>query len=143
MRTKFYSRDYSVLEIILSVAILAAFSVFVLRLFVAAAQEKQRMLDLDAADYGAVSYIEQFRAGSAPFALSTALGGAPINGRYSRTVAISSGLTARIRIMPGEKNAGGQLYTIEVFIYRNQDGKQIFDLSDAGYFPAGSGNFPS
>lgn len=133
MRSKIRSRDFGVLEIILSVAIIAAFSVFVLRLFVAASKDRQRMLDLDRANAAAVSLIEQFKGGSAPFSLSSSLGGAPANGRYDRTVPVESGLTARVRIQKSGSNAGGGLYAIDVSVCR-ADGARVLDLNGARYF---------
>ncbi|MDR3551738.1 MAG: hypothetical protein P4L75_01310 [Clostridia bacterium] len=136
MQSRFHSRDFGVLEIIVSVAILAAFSVFVLQLFVAASKDRQKMTALDSANYAAVSYIEQFRAGSTPFALCSKLGGAPSGGSYDGTVEVptAAGLSAHLTIAKTAANTGGSIYTLKVELKRSSDGAPVFSLSDAKFF---------
>jgi type II secretory pathway pseudopilin PulG len=134
MHTRFHGRNFGVLEIIVSVAILAAFSVFVLRLFVAASNDEKKMLELDRADYAAVSYIEQFKNSAAPFDMCGSLGRAnPSGGDYDNTVALS-GIKARIEIKKDSENALGGLYTISVDMIRSSDSADIYKLSGLKFF---------
>jgi type II secretory pathway pseudopilin PulG len=66
MRFKYQSKSFGVLEIVLSVAILAVFSVFVLQLFVTASQSSKKMRLLDNAQFQAVSIIENFKGSTSP-----------------------------------------------------------------------------
>ena len=131
---RFQSRSFGVLEIILSVAILSAFSVFVLRLFVAANGEDKKMLELDRANYVAASYIEQFKSSSAPFAVCANLGtSGPSGDQYSATVPVEGALHAQIRICREASNGAGALYRMDVAI-SDSGGTDVLDLSDVQFF---------
>jgi hypothetical protein len=131
-----HTRSFGVLEIILSVAILAAFSVFVLRLFVSASDNESKMRLLDRADTAAVSYIEQFKGGSTPFALSAALGGSPSGGAYRRVFDLPDGIRARVDIA---KDGTAGLYQISVRMTRARDGAGLLSLSGLQYFGSEAG----
>lgn len=131
---RFQSRSFGVLEIILSVAILSAFSVFVLRLFVAANAEEKKMLELDHANYAAASYIEQFKSSSAPFAICSRLGTAgPSGDQYSATVPVEGALHAQIRIYRETSNGAGALYRMDVAV-SGSGGADVLQLSDVQFF---------
>jgi type II secretory pathway pseudopilin PulG len=135
MHSRFHSRNFGVLEIIISVAILAAFSVFVLRLFVAASLDEKKSLELDRANYAAVTYIEQFKGSAAPFDICAALGTASAaNGYYSNTVGVPGGIKAQIEIKKDSDNASGSLYRMSIDMKRSSDGSDILKLSDLKYF---------
>lgn len=111
-----YGRTFGVLEIILSVAILAIFAVPVLQLFVRAAQEEKRARMTDTAVTAAVSYVEEFKSGATPFSLSATLGGQPdADGQsYRRQVDVGNGVTATVVIRRDGENTAGGLYAIDV-----------------------------
>ena len=128
------SRSFGVLEIILSVAILSAFSVFVLRLFVAANNEEKTMLELDRANYAAVSYIEQFKSSSAPFAICSRLGTAgPSGDQYAAAVPVEGRLRAQIRIYKETSNDAGALYRMDVAV-SDSGGTDVLQLSGVQFF---------
>lgn len=135
MHSRFYDRNFGVLEIIVSVAILAAFSVFVLRLFVAASADEKKTLELDTADYTAVSYIERFENSTSPFELFSSPGKAvPASDSYRENVIISNDMSAFIVISKDSENSGGSTYKITVDIKKSTDGSDIYKLSDYKYF---------
>ena len=134
MRSHFHARNFGVLEIIVSVAILVAFSVFVLRLFVAVSSDEKKMKELDRANYTAVSYIEQFKAGASPFDLRSTLGGSASGGSYTRTVTVPGGIRARIEIKEDTRYAAGSLYVIRVDMEQSSDGSELLTLSGFKYF---------
>jgi type II secretory pathway pseudopilin PulG len=134
MHSRFNNRNFGVLEIIVSVAILAAFSVFVLRLFAAASKDEKLMLESDQANYTAVSYIEEFKGGASPFTICEELGSArPSDGYYSSKVALGE-TYALVEIKKENANASGALYEISVDIKRNSDKHDLCKLSGLQYF---------
>jgi hypothetical protein len=135
MRSRFQSRNFGVLEIIISVAILAAFSVFVLRLFVAASYDEKKSLELDRANYAAVTYIEQFKGSATPFDICGTLGAdSGVNGYYKHAVAVSNDISAQIEIKKDSESVSGSLYIINIDMKRSSDGSDILKLSGLKYF---------
>lgn len=132
-RIKNLGRNFGVLEIILSVAILAAFSVFVLKLFVLASNYEKNMRLLDKATYSAVTIIEQFKNGNEPFAINSHYGGTAKNDVYACSTQLSNELRADISIKKGNQNLAGGTYQIDVNI-KNSSGKKIYELNGAKYF---------
>jgi len=134
MRLNFHSRNFGVLEIIVSVAIFAAFSVFVLKLFVAGETSDKRMGELDRATMSAVSIVERFKGSGAPFEVCSSLGAsAPESGSFSGTVGVSDSLNADVKIGRESSNAAGSLYRISVNV-RDTRGQSVYDLSDLKFF---------
>lgn len=140
MHSRYHIRNFGVLEIIISVAILAAFSVFVLKLFVGASDSEKKVQLLDRADYAAVTYIEQFKGSASPFAVCAKLGGVKESGGYYKnTVCVADGMNAVIEIKKDSDNAAGSLYVMNVVMKNNKDGKDIYQLSGYKFFGSEAG----
>lgn len=134
-RSRYRSRTFGVLEIILSVGILAVFAVPLLQLFVKASQEEKRTRMTDTAVAAAVSYVEDFRSGSTPFALSQTLGGGPdADGNYRRQADLGGGVAAAVTIRCTGENAGGRLYAIDVTMTGKGFPGSLYTLSVLRYF---------
>ena len=136
MRSRFNVRNFGVLEIIMSVAILAVFSVFLLRLFVSASECEKKTRLLDRADFTAASYVEQFKGGSGPYDILTSLG-IKQDGGDDRTGTVKSaaeGLNAAVEV----KKLDAGLYGITVDM-RGGDGGSVYKLSGCQYFESEAG----
>jgi type II secretory pathway pseudopilin PulG len=132
--TRYQSRDFGVLEIIISVAILAAFSVFVLKLFVSASNDEKKMKQLDLATHSAVTYIEQFKSSSSPYEICSTLGAAaPTSGSFKKTVFIDEGIQAVIEISEDSQNAAGSIYTMNIDMQKST-GESVYKLNGLKYF---------
>lgn len=136
-RSRYRSRTFGVLEIILSVGILTVFAVPVLQLFVKASQEEKRTRMTDTAVAAAVSYVEEFRSGSTPFALSRTLGGSPEpdGSGYRGQADLGDGVTATVTIRRDSENAGGSLYAIAVSVSGKGIPDSLYTLNGLRYFP--------
>lgn len=138
MQIKRHLRNFGVLEIILSTAILAAFSVFAIQLFIKASDNQANVVLLDKSTYTAVSIAEQFKAGETPFALSGKYGGKADKDSYTRTVTVSPEIRAKIVVsrddeMTDEKNAGG-MYSVNITMVKSKDGTELYHLTALKYF---------
>lgn len=136
-RSRYRSLTFGVLEIILSVGILAVFSVPVLQLFVKASREETRTRMTDTAVAAAVSYVEEFRSGATPFELSRTLGGSPEpdGSGYRGQADLGGGVTATVVIRRDSENAGGSLYAIAVSAAGKGIPGALYTLDELRYFP--------
>jgi type II secretory pathway pseudopilin PulG len=136
MQSRFNVRNFGVLEIIMSVAILAAFSVFVLKLFVSASDRGRQARMLDSASFAASGYVEQFKAGAGPYSLMSLPGAsAASSAPDDRTVTVAKaadGLSAVIEIKREASPQG--LYVINIDMRGSVSGKSVYKLSGCGYF---------
>jgi hypothetical protein len=139
MRSRFNVRNFGVLEIIMSVAILAVFSVFLLKLFVSASDCEKKTRLLDRADFTAASYVEQFKSGSGPYDIMTKLGIAQGSGddRTGTVKSAAEGLTAVVRVT--KLGTGDGLYQITVDM-RGTNGASVYKLSGLEYFDSKAGD---
>jgi len=132
--TRYQSRDFGVLEIIISVAILAAFSVFVLKLFVSASTDEKKVKQLDLATNSAVTYIEQFKSSSSPYEICSTLGAAaPTSGSFKKTIFIDEGIQAVIEISEDSQNAAGSIYSMNIDMQK-ATGESVYKLNGLKYF---------
>lgn len=134
-RFRYRAPSFGVLEILLSVAILAVFAAPVLQLFLQASKEEKQARMTDTAVAASVSYVEEFRAGTSPFALSKRLGGSPdADGlSYRRQTDLGGGVTATVAIRRDGADAGGSVYAIDVSV-SGRDSGPLYQLSGLQYF---------
>lgn len=135
MQKNLRSRNFSVLEIILSVALLAGFSVFILRLFVLASDKQKDTLLMDTAVQQAVTLVEKFKGSDKPYDVYTQLRLDPSGtGAQKVKEGMAPSLQAVVEIKKDSENTAGSVYTIQVDIQQSKNSESVYKLSGTKYF---------
>lgn len=136
MRFKYQSRSFGVLEIVLSVAILAVFSVFVLQLFVTASENSKKERLLGNAEFQAITIVEQFKGSKSPLEFCKNMGLNQETGNYTKqNINISNAINAEIEIKKDSETSAGMLYVININMLKSGSNESLIKLSDVKYFP--------
>jgi Tfp pilus assembly protein PilE len=114
---------FSVIEVVLSIAVLAAMSLVCLQLFLTASKVNMRSRILDASVMKSTAIVEAFKNSDKPYPAS-----------YESTFTTADGrrLQANIQIASQKSTTKGSLYGISVKVIN--DGEKIYELSALNYF---------
>jgi type II secretory pathway pseudopilin PulG len=135
MQKNLRSRNFGVLEIIVSVALLAGFSVFILRLFVAASDKQKQAMLMDTGVQKAVTLVEEFKGDDKPYDLLTQLKLNPsVSGAQKVTEGMENGLQAVVEIKKDSENTAGSVYIVIVDIQQSKNSESVYKLSGTKYF---------
>lgn len=135
MQKNLRSRNFGVLEIIVSVALLAGFSVFILRLFVSASDKQKQAMLMDTAVQKAVTLVEEFKGDDKPYDLYTQLKLNPsVSGAQKVTEGMENGLQAVVEIKKDSENTAGSVYIVIVDIQQSKNSESVYKLSGTKYF---------
>jgi type II secretory pathway pseudopilin PulG len=135
MRYKYQSRSFGVLEIVLSVAILAVFSVFVLQLFLSASNNSKKVKLTDNAQFQAISIVEKFKGSNSPLDFCKGMGLSQTAGDdIKQNINVSDNINAEIEIKKDSETDAGILYVINIDMRKIGSNESLVSLRDVKFF---------